>query len=155
MPRGVGRREIVGGVVAAGALAHPISAAGPADPLLAWLRVLVADAAAPGLTPQSLRAHPFTAQHTALLASGLAWLEAQARAQGATGFLALAEDSRPRLAVAAQMAGDRSLPRNFFAISRAIAFDLYYSDPSAWSGLAGYHGPPQPDGYPDHASPPG
>jgi hypothetical protein len=102
-----------------------------------------------------VRAHPLATAQDKLLKAGLDWLETQARAQGAPGFAAMTAEARARLALATQMAGDRSLQRGFFSVTRAIAFDLYYTDPAAWAGLAGYHGPPQPDGYPDHASPPG
>jgi len=41
----------------------------------------------------------------------------------------------------------------FFKIIRQDVLNGYYSHPASWKGV-GYFGPPQPNGYPDFASPP-
>lgn len=153
--RSLARRQLVGAAMAAGVAPRHALAADPPDALLAWLRTLVADEAAAGLTAAGVRAHPNTSAQERLLKAGLEWLDVQARAQGAAGFTALPAEARARLALATQMAGDRSLQRGFFTVTRVIAFDLYYADPATWAGIPDYRGPPQPEGYPDHADPPG
>lgn len=153
--RHLARRDVIGAAVAAGVVPRHALAADTPDALLAWLRTLVADETAAGLTAAGVRAHPFFAAQDKLLKAGLAWLDIQARAHGVPGFAALPAEARAKLAMATQMAGDHSLQRGFFTVTRAIAFDLYYTDPAAWAGIPGYRGPPQPEGYPDHAAPPG
>ena len=94
--------------------------------------------------------------HTARIASAM-FNTAVADCLNALGVTALSvhHPLLARLALATQMAGDRSLQRGFFTVTRVIAFDLYYADPATWAGIPGYRGPPQPEGYPDHADPPG
>ncbi|MEQ8663672.1 MAG: gluconate 2-dehydrogenase subunit 3 family protein [Gammaproteobacteria bacterium] len=96
------------------------------------------------------------ARHAAairLLDDGCAWLDATARAAGASGFAALAEAGRIAIVEQAAAAADGSLPRRLFESVHRRAFELYYSDPRSWTAL-GYGGPPQPLGFPDYAAAP-
>jgi hypothetical protein len=88
-----------------------------------------------------------------LLTLGCAWLDAQAKEQGVQEFALLDPKARIAIVSQAEQAAMRSLPRAFFNQTRGFAFHHYYAHPASWKGL-GYAGPPQPTGFPDHASPP-
>lgn len=85
-----------------------------------------------------------------LIDQGCTWLDRQ----GGQPFAALGVDARERILAAAAAAPPNTLPRVFFDVTRAEVMTLYYSHPASWRAL-GLAGPPQPDGHPDHARPPG
>jgi hypothetical protein len=92
-------------------------------------------------------------QHMRLLRAGSKWLDSEARKIGAGGFSDLDPSSREVIVERAATARIRSLPRVFFDRTRRDAFRAYYADPLSWE-RAGYEGPPQPKGFPDHAEAP-
>lgn len=89
-----------------------------------------------------------------LLVDGCGRLDRGARRLGGRDFAALPERRREALVTLIAMARPGSAQRIFFETTRSDAFVYYYARPESWAGL-GYDGPPQPNGYPDHASPPG
>ncbi len=100
-----------------------------------------------------LLAVPRAAAGATLLAEGCAWLDAQARALGKSGFAALTEAQRETIVARAAAAAPGSLPNIFFNRMRSDAMRVYYATPEPWAAL-GYDGPPQPRGFPDHARAP-
>ncbi len=89
-----------------------------------------------------------------LLDLGCRSLDALARELGAPDFADLSDDGRDRVLALAAEASPGSAPRVFFDTIRQDALSHYYAEPAAWAAI-GYAGPPQPAGFPDHASPPG
>jgi hypothetical protein len=89
-----------------------------------------------------------------LLQLGLDWLNAQARAQYGRDFPELEDEEREAVVARAAAAAHDTLQRIFFERTRADAFFHYYGRPESWRGMAGYRGPPQPEGFPDYARPP-
>jgi hypothetical protein len=128
--------------------------------LRAYLDTLIPDDGAdPGASrlgiDQPMLARAATARHYHdLLEGGCRWIDGEARGLGTEGFAALDEVHRERIVAAAAAAEPDSLPRRFFEATRADAFSRYYADPRAWAAI-GYHGPPQPLGFPDYAETPG
>ncbi len=88
-----------------------------------------------------------------LLRRGCAWLDREAVALGGVDFDSLGRDQREAVVRRAAEAERRSLPRVFFDQVCQRNFRHYYARPETWPSL-GYGGPPQPDGFPDHAQPP-
>jgi len=86
-----------------------------------------------------------------LLIGGCRWLERQSAA-GPRTFAELPEPERERIAALAANAPPGSLPRLFFGFTRSEVFHHYYAQPESWGAL-GFAGPPQPNGFPDHAEP--
>jgi len=163
--RRVLRLSLLAGVLAG---AHTVFGAAAArlrvvkDPLAslpAFLDTLLpADGDSPGASALDLHrrvmAHIRTAGGRRFIAWGCGWLDGEARRRGAPDFASAGPGVRER--IVAQMAGFPPARREyvFFDAVRADAFRLYYADPRSWPAL-GYDGPPQPAGFPDHASPPG
>ncbi len=81
------------------------------------------------------------------------WLDARIRETGDVAFAELAESRRHDLVALAAASAPGSTPRTFFQATLDDALFHAYADPRAWEGL-GYAGPPQPIGFPDHASAP-
>lgn len=100
-----------------------------------------------------LRAGAEDAALANLIIRGTDWLQAQARERGDTDFASLDEVNREAVIAAAERAPADSLQHRFFTAMRHLAFRHYYAQAAAWVGL-GYTGPPQPLGFPDHATPP-
>lgn len=88
-----------------------------------------------------------------LMAWGCAWLDREARRQGAADFTSLPQSARDAIVARAEAAPQDRGEYIFFDSVRTDAFRHYYSNPGSWPTL-GYDGPPQPVGFPDHASPP-
>ena len=88
-----------------------------------------------------------------LLRGGCKWLDFEARKMNAAGFADLDPISQEAIVAMAAEARDRSLPRVFYNYTREDGFRAYYAQPASWPGL-GFRGPPQPDGYRDHAEAP-
>jgi hypothetical protein len=144
----------LGAVVAPGAppRAEPLAA------LPAWLDTLIPADGSPSATQLDVDAALLAdaGQQPVLmrtLAAGCRRLDNEARRLGAAGFAALSEPLREQVAAAAAAAPEGSLPRQFFLTTQYYAFAHYYARPESWPGL-GYHGPPQPVGFPDHADRP-
>jgi hypothetical protein len=87
------------------------------------------------------------------LDQGCRWLDDQAKKRGAESFAELSEDDRNGVVALAAEAEPNSPPRRFFRATRHTAFYLYYAEPRAWAAI-GYDGPPQPEGFTDHAAAP-
>jgi hypothetical protein len=142
------------GPIRAGAEASAPSPADPLSPLGAWLDTLLpADGASPAASAlgceAALRERAAREPgYLRLLEAGCAWLDAQAGGR----FAALDEAAREAIGARAAAAPARSLPETFFRLTRRDAFEFYYAQPRSWSAL-GFAGPPQPDGFPDHAGP--
>lgn len=79
-------------------------------------------------------------------AEGVAWLDTQARAAGATDFLGLDEAQQEAVLVTAVTSDEDAA--FFVGTLRDRAFALYYTEPSIVAAFA-YAGPPQPAGFPD------
>lgn len=114
----------------------------PADgPVPGALAVGVADrieaAAAPG------------SHAAALLSAGLAWVQAQAVARGASGLAQLDEAAREAIVAQAAASTPGSAARVFFQSTLDDTLYHHYADPRSWAGLD-YDGPPQPRGFPEH-----
>lgn len=92
-------------------------------------------------------------RHIRLLRTGCQWLDLEARKLKAADFAALDPASQETIVARAEKARERSLPRVFFNVTREDALQRYYSDPRSWQTL-GFAGPPQPDGFLDHAEAP-
>jgi hypothetical protein len=88
-----------------------------------------------------------------LLVQGCLWLDREARRRGGTDFAGLGQDARDVIVAFADSRRAGSPPRAFFETVRRAAFTAYYADARSWPDI-GYDGPPQPAGFPDHASPP-
>ena len=88
-----------------------------------------------------------------LLRTGCQWLDLEARKTGAGGFADLDPATQEAIVARAADARARSLPRVLFDVTRQDAMRAYYADPASWKAL-GYEGPPQPDGFMDHAEAP-
>ena len=84
---------------------------------------------------------------------GCAWLDQQAREQGAGEFASLESTQQELIVTTAEGSATRSLPRVFFSVTRELACKHYYAHPESWPGIR-YAGPPQPTGYPDYEKPP-
>lgn len=131
----------------------------PATGLDAWLETLLpAEDDFPGALALGVAARLATtiarnARYAELVRQGVAWLEEKASASGARAFAALPAPSRETIVSQAAAAPLGSLPRTFFQATLDDALFHAYADPRAWVGI-GYSGPPQPVGFPDHASPP-
>lgn len=94
-----------------------------------------------------------TERRKRLLARGCIWLDREAMRRHGMVFANLHQDARDAIVAAAEGARRRTLARVFFEVIRSESFALYYADARSWPAL-GYDGPPQPAGFPDHASPP-
>ncbi|NKB56674.1 MAG: hypothetical protein GKS00_10085 [Alphaproteobacteria bacterium] len=88
-----------------------------------------------------------------LLRSGCQWLDLEARKVGGGGFAGLDPATQEAIVTRAAEARPRSLPRVFFDVARSDAMRAYYANPASWKTL-GYKGPPQPEGFMDHAEAP-
>ena len=73
--------------------------------------------------------------------------------RGGFGFADLPPDTQEEIVIQASQARRGTLPRVFFEANREYGFRAYYADPASWPSL-GYRGPPQPDGFMDHAEAP-
>jgi hypothetical protein len=89
---------------------------------------------------------------TRRLRQGCAWLD-RAADQGAVRFADLEEAARIDLLLQAEGFGPQHPARRLMDEVLPLAMRLYYSDPRSWPSL-GYHGPPQPRGFPDYSVPP-
>ncbi len=89
-----------------------------------------------------------------LLKEGCRWLDTMAGREGAANFFSLDEGGRIKIVALAEAGEKGSLPYGFFFQTRYDAYHFYYGNPKSWKGL-GYHGPPQPEGFPDYDIPPG
>jgi hypothetical protein len=83
-----------------------------------------------------------------------AWLDREAISAGATDFRSADEALRNTLVRRASESPPGTMPGAAFRFIQDRAFERYYVDPRSWSSL-GYDGPPQPQGFPGHAQPPG
>lgn len=88
-----------------------------------------------------------------LITKGCAWLDAQARQQGAAHFAALGEAQRERVINLAASGEAGLLAVMFFDRTRADAFSHYYAHPQSWRALD-YAGPPQPQGFMNYTQAP-
>lgn len=88
-----------------------------------------------------------------LTEAAMTWLSARASEVGASTFSALSESQRSAIVTAAAASAEGSPPRAFFQATLDDALFHTYADARSWAGL-GYAGPPQPIGFPDHATPP-
>lgn len=88
-----------------------------------------------------------------VLRSGCKWLDFEARKLGSIGFGDLDPVSQEGIVDKASRARAGSLPRVFFNVTREYGFGAYYAEPASWRTL-GFHRPPQPEGYMDHAEAP-
>jgi len=88
-----------------------------------------------------------------VLRGGCKWLDLEARKTGAAGFGDLDPISQEAIVDRAARAREGSLPRFFFNVTREYGYRAYYAEPASWQGL-GFHRPPQPEGYLDHAEAP-
>ena len=127
--------------------------------LQAWLDILIPADEAPsasqlGVDRALLEKAESDAEYREVLVRGVAWLDRQARGRGGSDFLSLDEADSLAITSRAASAGTDTLEGIFFTITRADATLEYYARPEGWSGLPGYHGPPQPLGYMDHHRPP-
>lgn len=82
-----------------------------------------------------------------------AWLDARTRETGEPDFAELPASRRHDLVAEAAASALGSTPRTFFQATLDDALFHAYADARAWVGL-GYDGPPQPIGFPDHATAP-
>lgn len=89
----------------------------------------------------------------AMLVSACNWLDSAARKGGAEDFAALDETGREAVVRTALDGPERSLGGRYFSVIREEAFHHYYAHPDSWRGL-GFRGPPQYEGFRDHAEPP-
>jgi hypothetical protein len=83
-----------------------------------------------------------------------AWLDREAVSAGADDFSSADEAQKITLVRRASEAPPRTMPSAAFRFIQDRAFERYYADPRSWPSL-GYAGPPQPQGFPGHAQPPG
>lgn len=126
-----------------------------AQTLRAFVDVLVpADALSPaastlGVDTQIIAHSKIDARFRKLLTVGFKWLDVQIPG----GFAQLPEDAQIRVVEWMSQADDNSLPRRLFEILRRETMSFYYADQRSWPGL-GISRPPQPIGYPDHATQP-
>ena len=88
-----------------------------------------------------------------ILRGGCKWLDFEARKHGGLGFADLESETQEGIVVQASQARRGTLPRVFFDAIREYGFRTYYADPASWPSL-GYWGPPQPEGFMDHAEAP-
>jgi Gluconate 2-dehydrogenase subunit 3 len=78
---------------------------------------------------------------------GVAWLDGQARREGATNFLEL-DEARQEAVLEAALASGAEGAQAIVSTLRWLAFTLYYTDPAIMAAFR-YSGPPQPVGFPD------
>lgn len=121
----------------------------------AYLDTLIpGDAGAPGAIglgiPERLTA---AGGDTGMIAPFCRWLDARAEATGGGSFADLPIGERETIVQAAESAAPESLAYRAFRRTRHDALAHYYADARSWPGI-GYHGPPQPGGFPDYAQPP-
>lgn len=83
-----------------------------------------------------------------VLRRGLRWLDGTG-----TDFLSLPDAARIALLERCDELPARTPQGLFFQAVRRLTFEHYYARPETWEML-GYHGPPQPLGYPDQHLPP-
>jgi hypothetical protein len=88
----------------------------------------------------------------ALIATGVAWLDARAASQGVSNFLALDEAGRLAALDAAFASHDDGIQPFVLALRYHLG-TAYYATPAIKSAFA-YTGPPQPDGFADFQQPP-
>jgi hypothetical protein len=88
----------------------------------------------------------------ALIAKGVAWLDARAASKGMSNFLTLNEGDR-LAALDAAFASDDDSIQPFVLALRYHLGTAYYATPAIKSAFA-YTGPPQPDGFADFQQPP-
>jgi hypothetical protein len=89
-----------------------------------------------------------------LIVQGCAWLDRQARDDYRRAFAELAQEQCIEIVRSAEQAPENSLEGVFFRAVRDDAMEHYYTHPRVWPSL-GYAGPPQPNGFPGFAQPPG
>jgi hypothetical protein len=88
-----------------------------------------------------------------LMRKGCKWLNRKAEETGAQGFTELDEKERDRIVGLASEANRKSPERTFLELTQHQAFSHYYAHPQGFA-RPGYHGAPQPEGYPAYASRP-
>ena len=86
------------------------------------------------------------------MVGGVGWLDAWAKAKGASDFLALDDNARAA-AIDAAFASDTEDARQCAITLRYYAGLNYYADPVIKAAFP-YTGPPQPDGFADFQDPP-
>jgi hypothetical protein len=86
------------------------------------------------------------------MAYGVSWLDAWAKSNGASDFLALDETARSA-AIDAAFASEIEDASQFAVLLRYYGALTYYSEPRIKAAFA-YTGPPQPQGFPDFQDPP-
>ena len=83
---------------------------------------------------------------------GMAWLDSQAKGQGASDFLKLAQAQQEEMLQAA-LKSDADGATAIARTLRRLVFTFYYTDPAIMAAFA-YSGPPQPSGFSDfHEAP--
>lgn len=88
-----------------------------------------------------------------ILRLGCRWLDRLAQKRSGVPFHLLDLAGREDIVARAASSERGTLQRVFFNAVQRDAFNLYYSDPRIWPSLH-YEGPPQPNGFRDHASAP-
>jgi hypothetical protein len=78
-----------------------------------------------------------------LVGLGCQWLNTT----GGLSFAELEPEQRNRLVEWMAHSDWNEIPRRFYELLRQATVEIYFSDPSAWNGLA-IRQPPQPNGYP-------
>lgn len=145
-----------------GALAPPRAWSSPAptrerETLAAFVDTLIPADETPaagelGVTGELIAAAEDSRRLRKLIEKGCAWLDREARRQGASAFGGLAETQREGIARKAE-GGDGGLAvALFFDRIRSEAFARYYAHPRIWADL-GYTGPPQPAGFMRYTEP--
>ena len=95
-----------------------------------------------------------TKDYKKLLKDGCNWLDWEAQEKEGKHYYSLDEEARRVIVEMALSSKKGSLPNVFFNRTRYDAYFFYYGNPMTWKGL-GYHGPPQPSGFPDYDLPTG
>ena len=86
------------------------------------------------------------------LATGVAWLDGQARRLGASEFLEL-DEARQDVVLQAALTSTAEGATVIGWRLRNLALTFYYTDPTIMAAFA-YSGPPQPSGFPDYQEAP-
>lgn len=87
-----------------------------------------------------------------LMRQGCAWLEQEAHSVFRVAFLGLPEDRQIILIERLSSQKRGSAGSRFFQTLRKDLFREFYARPETWVSL-GFSGPPQPQGFTDHALP--
>jgi hypothetical protein len=105
-----------------------------------------------GIDRQILTSATTDRELAALMAGGIRWFDAAARARGGGSFAALAAADQIAVAMQAEASPDSAGGR-LFAVLRRRTMSLYYIHPRVTASFP-YAGPPQPQGFPDFAQAP-